>query len=161
MIEQAARILREANASQMQLNIRIDGDKVTVIANTMLNPTSKDESAEALKLRAALTQPIVISGDIGEVDVSITDALIQYTDTYINGANAHSNLLDVKVKTEKATKTASKSSPKKSTPDSLETVDDEAVANAKVSTVSLSGESKEKAESPEKDAFMFDEADSL
>ena len=109
MIEQAARILIEANASQMQLNIRVDGDKVTVIANTILNPTAKDESAEALKLRAALTQPIVITGEIGEVDVSITDALIQYTDTYVKGAIAHSNLLDIKVKTEKATKLVSQS----------------------------------------------------
>jgi len=104
MIEQAVNIIKAANATQMQLNIRVDGDKVTVVVNTMLSPTVSGESPDALKLRAALTQPIVICGDVGEVDVSITDALVQYIDTYAPAAKAHSNLLDVKVKTEKALK---------------------------------------------------------
>ncbi|GAA5138624.1 hypothetical protein [Thalassotalea piscium] len=105
MIETIAHLLKDANAKQMQLTIRInDSGDATIIANTILNPPSTSESAKALQLRGALSSPILVTGDIGQLDVEFSQSLTQYADTFVSAVNHHSTLIDAKAVIEKAQK---------------------------------------------------------
>lgn len=105
MIESLSNLINESGAQQINIIVRTDNNEnVTVILNTILQATEKGETEQALKLRAALSQPIIVKGNIGDVDVEITQALSQYTDTYVDGAQKHLSILDVKSNIEQASK---------------------------------------------------------
>ena len=157
MIEQLVRTIKEANAQHIQLIIRPDGDNnATVIVNTVLQPTSKSESSEALKLRAALATPIVLSGDIGELDVEFTQEFTQFSDTFVGAAQTHSSMLDTKAKIEQAQKNAQTKQAKKSQSSSQAAITAPTVEPEKTSTDSSSNNNHVK-----QTDFESDQAESL
>lgn len=160
MIDAIANLINQAGASQVQLTIRTDGNNnVSVVVNTSISPMQPAESKQAQNLRAALSQPLVISGDIGEVDVSFTEALINFTETFVVGSIAHNNLVNAKSVIESATKkvtgnkkTASKSqSAKPSSP----------LASTSKSVSNTTSVVSETSELPNSATFLSGDADSL
>jgi len=84
MIDQITTMLREAGASKMTLTITPEGDSnVTVIAQAALSNPSDNTNMQA---RAALQQPLVMSGFCGEVDVEFSEALVQFASTFVPAA---------------------------------------------------------------------------
>lgn len=112
MIESIHNLIHKANAQHMQLTIRADENgTVSIIANTLLKPTTGNESKDILSLRSALMTPLLITGDKGEVDVEFSEALTHYANAFVAGAQKVNNSLDSAATIEKATK-SSKSEPK-------------------------------------------------
>jgi hypothetical protein len=116
MIEQLATLLQNSNATQAQLNIRVDANGLTsVVLNVSQAPATGTENKEALALRALLMRPIVITGDKGAVDVEMVEELTRYSETYIEDANRLNSLPSAnKVTVKKTTKAVS--TPKAETP---------------------------------------------
>ena len=106
MFEQISKLMAEAGASQMQIIVKsVEGtDNIMVTVVSMLSPTTTKESAQALQLRAALSQPLTVVAPVGEIDVNLSVALTQFAETYTQGARVHSNLLDLKASIETASK---------------------------------------------------------
>jgi PRTRC genetic system protein E len=117
MIETISHLLKEANAQHMQLIIRAKEDgTVSVIANTVLSPYSDKQDSKTLKLRSALSTPLVANGQVGEIDVSFQEALSQYAMSFTEGATILNNASQAAAKIDKAAKqTSAKTKNSKST----------------------------------------------
>ena len=48
----------------------------------------RDKSAQ-LRLRTALSKPLIAKGDIGELDIKFTDYITQYTDSFVSAAASY------------------------------------------------------------------------
>lgn len=109
MIETISHLLKEANAQHMQLIIRAKEDgTVSVIANTVLAPYSDKQDKKTLDLRAALSTPLVTSGEAGHVDIGFQEALTQYAMAFTEGATLLNNATQAAAKIDKASKKAAK-----------------------------------------------------
>lgn len=153
MIEQIATLLKNANAQSMNLTIRInDNNQVSIIANTILNPTLPNESTTALELRGKLTLPLIIQGDINELDVSFCEKLTTFTDSFVPAAQTHNALLNTTALIDNANKKVTTKAPK-TTPENKNIVS----SNPTSETTPLTN----KPETISATSFENNEADSL
>lgn len=146
MIETIAKLLNQSGASRANISVMIDSNddnKVNVIINTFMPPAKsgknvKDENADIIKLRHALSAPLSISGDIGVVDVSIEQELTQFAYGFVSGSEVLKSASDLVSKIESASadvKPKTKSSQPKETPVAKK---DDVTEPAPTSTVSTS-----------------------
>lgn len=108
MLQSIANLIKESEASQVQLNISVLGDELHVILNTKLGDMPKNASKDLIKLRQALSSPLSLKGEIGSVDVQFTDVLSQFIESYSETVVQYNNLLDVKSKHESNKKASKK-----------------------------------------------------
>lgn len=108
MLQSIANLIKESEASQVQLNISVLGDELHVILNTKLGEMPKNASKDLIKLRQALSSPLSLKGEIGSVDVQFTDVLSQFIESYSETVVQYNNLLDVKSKHESNKKASKK-----------------------------------------------------
>jgi PRTRC genetic system protein E len=152
MIEQLTQLLQDAKINRLQLNLSItpNTDKVSVTINTFVGSTATD-SNEANQLREALSRPLMIRGDKGEVDVELVNMLHQYTEHHANAVEAFKNTANVVSGLEQATKKAKAktASTKTATTSSASKVDSTEVAEPV------------KAPDVSREAFETDDIDSL
>lgn len=155
MIEAIANLLKESNAQHMQLMIRVnENGTISIIANTALKPSQGNESKEAMGLRSVLTNPLCISGEIGEIDVTFNEELTGYRNAFEPAAIQHSNMLDVKAIIEKGKKDAEKAAPSQSK--ATKTQNDKPISEAKGTEQEVKVQSQ-----PTTSSFLNEDADSL
>lgn len=115
MIQSIANLMQQAGAKQVQLSIKLTDNGAQVVLNTQLYPSNspelegaieklneRDKSAQ-LRLRTALSKPLIAKGDIGELDVNFADYITQYTDSFVSAAASYNSLVDVKSSLDAAT----------------------------------------------------------
>jgi PRTRC genetic system protein E len=130
MIEQLTQLLQDAKINRLQLNLSVvpNSDAVSVTINTFVGSTTTD-SNEANKLREALSRPLVIRGNKGEVDVELVNMLHQYAEAHTQAVEAFKNTANVVSGLEQATKKANaKKPPAKTESKSAEIFKNEPVA---------------------------------
>lgn len=116
MIESICRLIQESGAEQVQINIKMTPNGAQVVLNTKLGANVSIDDEKALALRSALSRPLVLSGDIGNLDVSFTECLDQYIDSYVPAVGTLNSVLNVKAALESATvSTNPKAAPKAAT----------------------------------------------
>ncbi|MGO3786273.1 MAG: hypothetical protein ACTJFX_08620 [Pseudoalteromonas prydzensis] len=96
MIEAIARLIQESGASQVQLNITTNEHGAQIVLNTKLGDMPANATTQVMALRSALSRPLAVGGEIGELDVTFTQQLDQYIDSVAPVAATFSNLNDVK-----------------------------------------------------------------
>lgn len=115
MIETISKLLNQIGANKVAMTIQTDdANNVTIVMNTFMPPgiDKKNVSEDVIKLRHALSAPLIIHGNIGEVDVNFTEQLTQYVYGYEKGAQllrSSSDLVST-IETASANVTASVSS---------------------------------------------------
>lgn len=84
MLEQLVKLVKDGKAEAIHLSIRPTGkDGVQVVLNCESCPLpEKVEDAKTLNIRAALAQPLTVTGSIGEMDVFFTEELTKYAESY-------------------------------------------------------------------------------
>ena len=89
MIEQLTQLLQDASINRLQLNLSVkpNSNEVTVTINTFTGSTST-ENNEVNRLREALSRPVVVRGDKGEVDVGLNTVINQYADAHTNAVKS-------------------------------------------------------------------------
>lgn len=151
MIEAIARLIKESGASQVQLNISVNDQGAHIVLNTKLGDIPANANKDIITLRNALSRPLAVAGDVGELDVTFTQQLEQYIDTIAPAAATLSNLNDVKGAVEAASKSQPANKASKKAKAASKTV---SVETAPVVT-------PEKALAFEENVPFDDEADSL
>ena len=115
MIESISNLMKQAGAKQVQLTLKLTENGAQVVLNTQLHPANspelesaieklneRDKSAQ-LRLRTALSKPLVAKGDIGELDIKFTDYITQYTESFVSAAASYNSLIDTKSSLDAAT----------------------------------------------------------
>lgn len=83
MIENLANLVRSASVERLSLSIQCSSpERVAVAVQTILgdSPEDKDESANQMQLRHALSKPILVEGTIDEVDAVMDKLLMKYVE---------------------------------------------------------------------------------
>ena len=115
MIEAIAKLLKDSGLEAAQINVHLNTvtDTVEIVLNTPFRGLDKTLSEDAIALRQALSTPLILSGDVGNVDVEFNDALVRFTDAVTPSAQGFNNLVDVAVKHESVKSTADKANTEK------------------------------------------------
>lgn len=99
MIDILASLIEKSGASHINLKVSTIGDAVTVIINPTLKPLNSLDnlSPEFIALRETLSSPLVIKGHKGEVDVTISEALSDFIESFTPDAATHNKSSELKV----------------------------------------------------------------
>lgn len=115
MIESISNLMKQAGAKQVQLTLKLTENGLQVVLNTQLYPANspelesaieklneRDKSAQ-LRLRTALSKPLVVQGDISELEIYFADYITQYTDSFVRAAASYNSLIDTNSSLDAAT----------------------------------------------------------
>lgn len=88
MIEAIAKLLNNVSARKAIINVQTDNNgEVTLVLNAFMPPAKDDkETSDVMALRHALSNGLIVNGEIGEIDVLFNEQLANFADGYKKGA---------------------------------------------------------------------------